>query len=1641
MQNITYPGDLIPIKINHQNLDSVKLHIFRSPEKHPRYKNLRKCIVDNDYKKIREVSLSVEDNNDFQMRSTSDLLRPIDEPGTYYLILTNAKDDFNTALKSDSAWRILAKADHRIQVSEIAVNTEKDKDGIRFLVTDFKSGKPLKGANVQVYFNRRIDLGFPNRSGVTDEQGKYHASVEDEHVQYEVNYKGSKLSSSDYIYDYTREEPDYTVKILTDRAIYRPGQTVHYKIITYTGEKNDYKVAENEKVNLIIRNNSYEIIEEKELTTNAYGSASGSFTLPLGGPFGRFNMNASVRGEENYNNRHSFRVEEYKRPTFETSIDYPKNEAKLNDSVHVVGKASAFAGYPITGAKVKYKVYRNWNTYWYYFGNQSNRDLIIDSVMESDENGDFDISFFAETDPNAPDHVQYQFEVIADITDVSGETHEARINLHLTKTGLRLNLSATAQLDFTQEEFGVYNVVNMAGEPQKGFEGKLRIFKVIPQDRFLSRIWDDAEFKMYDDKEWNQLFPYAEMSSYTQEELKEVQISVMDFEVGDSINLVELLEGKQGSFIMKSFVVTKSGDTLRNQHKVSTINLKSSEIPEQLELWTHLEQPQVEVGEKAVFHVGTAFKNSQALVELWRGNELLSSEWMDLGKRKSIEHLAKEEDRGGLTFSVILIHNGEVYTKTQYVGIPFSNQRLKIEASTFRDELLPGQEEEWKFIISGEGADELAAEICAGMYDASLDQFAANYWGLWPYRSNYHYNDIRTAVSKHVQNNTGSAGWSDQSYFLRNYYQSPLELTRYSWGRGSFGYKSNRLLGAKMKRSANTVASVRMVETEEMEGQGYAMDAVAVSEEPMDEDVSVDKDNGEFSGSSTRERDGKVAEKNQDIQIRKNFNETAFFYPDLKTNKKGEFVVSFKLPESLTEWKFMALAHTKDMKTGQLNLSTIAKKPLMVTSNAPRFFRSGDRFNFASKVVNQSDSIQEVEVELHFFDPSNDKEIQLIGRQPKSKMVTVEPGSAKDVTWNLDLSNQEGLIAYRITAKNDAFSDGEQKAIPILTNRQLVIESMPFVLPNGGEEVISFESMLSNQSKSLVNERYTFEYTANPSWNAVLALPYLAEFPYECAEQVFSRYYANQLASNVISGKPKIKAMFEEWRNYSPEVFMSELEKNDELKTILIEETPWVLDAKNESERKRRIAELFEVNQLARNQEKALHLLSKKQNIDGGFGWFGGNRSNIYITQHIVAGFGHLKQLGIDVPDKADRMVDRALDFLDRHYQKEYNRLTKKQKDAIGISSSVLHWLYASSYFNNPHNKVDKVVITFHTDKLREYWSSLGLQQQAMAGIYFNRIDDEKHKDQVLASFRYRSKRKEKKGMYFPENNGGYYWHQAKIETHAMITEFFIDAGGSTSEVDNLRLWLLLNKRSNAWENTKATALATYVLLMNGTDYLGDQSLPDITIGGTKLVYNKKAGEGERSVEVTPGLGYFQTSWTKEEVRQNLAKVEISKSTDAPSYGSIYWKYFEDMNKVKASSNADIQIERTYKKIVAGSKGDEFVEVKEYRVGDRIRVELVVSVEQDLEFVHLKDLRPAGCEPMMALSQHNWNKGLWYYQSPRDVSMNYFIDNLPKGTHVLTYEMYVTSSGRFEAGNATVQCMYAPEFTAHSKGEVITVKP
>jgi uncharacterized protein YfaS (alpha-2-macroglobulin family) len=1642
--NYAYPKADIPLKLRYRNLDEVKLEIYQKPKKNKSNHSIRILLKENEATLIRTEKLTLKNQGDHNFRDIEALLDGIADGGDYFLVVTHPDIDVRAEAATDSSWSAFPHAINEFKVTEIFASSMRNGEGdIEFIVTDFKTGKPIKGARVNLYIDRYINIlpNVPNRTGTTDKSGRYSSGVNN-YFTAEIIHKKSRLLFSDYNYGSYKEKEVARVEIFTDRGIYRPGQTVYFKGIVHQGKENEYKVLTNTKMVVKVLDASYQEIHKQELTTNDFGSVNGSFQLPLGGSLGNFHLYIEFDKDSNrkQSSNKSFRVEEYKRPTFSASIQLPEQEAKLDDTVRVTGIAKAYAGYPISGATVNVKVYRNWGTYWRFYGGYSNEDLVRTFDVVTDEKGEFDVSFFAQSSPDAPTYAYYNFRIEADVTDISGETHPAQLSLPLSKTGLSIQYNGTNSFFKHEDKTATFQVVNLSGKPQENYELAITVIQKEYGKGLIDRIWTRAEFSNIDEKEWRKQFPLEQVGEVE----RELVVSTFNVKVGDTLDLKNILGNQQGTFELKALALTPSGDTLRSNTEISIIDVKSKELPKPELLWSFASHGTREVGKSVEFQVGSSIPNARAFVQLRRGSEVIQEKWVDLKNRQAFCYTIQEKDRGYLSFSAYLVYNGDRYSAQESVTVPFDNKELIVKQKTFRDELLPGAHETWSFEVTGSKGEQAMAEVLAGMYDASLDQFASNSFGFWLYRGSFFYASYGGPEVRYPISIQGRGAWLDMSYNwnrieegLRKNPLAPSGIDYYyrQFRGNDYRYKNLEVYDYAYSESM----ALEEVQISVRGARNQLITRQDIAQLPARAEGNVAATVGGVAASFGDDSGGVIAAENTPppIQVRENFNETAFFYPELRTNDKGEFVVEFTLPESLTEWKFLALAHTKDLKIGSLQLNATAKKHLMVTSNAPRFFRQGDSFDFASKVVNLTEEEQTVEVELTFFNPMNNAAIQLIGRQPQSKMVTVPANSSMDVVWNLNLDIEPQVIAYKITASNEAFSDGEQKPIPVLSNRLLVTEALPFILVDAGETKVSFDALKNNKSATLKHESLTLEYTPNPAWNAILALPYLAEFPYECSEQLFSRYFANALAADVVQKKPRIKAMFEIWKFESPENFRSELEKNQDLKTILLEETPWVMQAKNESDRRQKLGELFDLNQLSNGQQAALRKLKNKQNSDGGFGWFGGNRSSVFITQYIVAGFGQLKNLGVAIPDDAEKMVNKALNFMDDYHVKYYNSLKEEERKYLTISSIQLHWLYASAYFKRNHNETTRNVITIYTDLLKKEWHKFSMQQQAMAGLYFHATGDEAMTKLILASLRDRAKTEKLKGMYFPENIGGRYWDERKIGTHAMITEFFVEAGGSQQEIDALRLWLILHKKTNAWESTKATSMAVYAILLRGTDYMERDQETRIVIGGEPFDFSTKnsGGSGNAASAIT-----FQHRWHASEVSPKLGDISITKSIASPSTGALYWQYFEEMSKVKASQHPSISVEKRYYRVVAGSKGDELQRDTLFKIGERVRIELIIRTDQDLEFVHLKDLRPASFEPITALSQHHWNQGLWYYQSPRDVSMNYFIDRMEKGSYTFYYDVFVNASGSFEAGFTSVQCMYAPEYVGQSKGMKVEVR-
>jgi uncharacterized protein YfaS (alpha-2-macroglobulin family) len=594
---------------------------------------------------------------------------------------------------------------------------------------------------------------------------------------------------------------------------------------------------------------------------------------------------------------------------------------------------------------------------------------------------------------------------------------------------------------------------------------------------------------------------------------------------------------------------------------------------------------------------------------------------------------------------------------------------------------------------------------------------------------------------------------------------------------------------------------------------------------------------------------------------------------------------------------------------------------------------------------------------------------------------------------------------------------------------------LPLPVRAGQTKQFSLETM-KNPSSTLRNHKLTLEFTDNPAWYAVQALPYIMEYPYECTEQIFSRFYANSLATHVANKHPRIKTVFDRWRNYQPDALLSNLSKNQELKYALLEETPWVMDAKNEAQQKQNIALLFDLNKMAYEQEAALKKITERQLENGGFAWFPGGKDDWYITQYLVEGMGHLDKLGVKSlksDEKTAAIIQKAVKYCDdrlvEHYENMKKYTKKEDLDKDHLDYMAVHYLYARSFFQEiPKEGAITDVAQYYENQATKYWLNKDIYAQGLLALALHRHKQVATTAAILKSLKERALMNEELGMYW-KTNRGWFWYEMPIETHSLMIEVFDEVANDQKSVDELRVWLLKNKQTNAWKTTKATSSAVYALLLRGADWLSNTKPAEITLGSMKVVEDANSKEA--------GSGYFKTSWSGKDIKPAYANVTVKNPNSTIAWGAMYWQYFENLDKIKTFEATPLTIKKQLFKTESSDKGIIMRPISEgntLKVGDKVQVRIEIRVDRDMEYVHLKDMRASGFEPENVLSQYKWQGGLGYYESTRDAATNFFISYLPKGTYVFEYPLRATLRGDFSNGITTMQCMYAPEFTSHSQG-------
>jgi uncharacterized protein YfaS (alpha-2-macroglobulin family) len=1115
---------------------------------------------------------------------------------------------------------------------------------------------------------------------------------------------------------------------------------------------------------------------------------------------------------------------------------------------------------------------------------------------------------------------------------------------------------------------------------------------------------------------------------------KEKLVFETSFRTTDSsfISFEDQNNWEPGKYVVTLSTNDKNGTPVKLIKYFTLFNPHSDKTPLREPSWVYLDQRSYEPGETASLYIGTAEEDVKVLYELEYDAKIIKKEWLSLDDEQiKIEIPIVEKYRGNVVVHVTLTLNNENHTVNKVISVPWTNKFLNIVFETFRNKILPGTEEEWKLKITGPNGDALAVELLASMYDASLDAFAANYWGFNIHPNYYSRLNWSTDNSFQAQrSNIYEEGWN--YYVSRQHFYYPY-INTFGFYFYGYGYSDGRYY--KMRS--------------ESVGDEMSLNSAVVMEE-KESVSSLGKLNGGRDDKDQSKPDSPVEKNNiaetsfEEVPIRKNLNETAFFYPELKTNEQGEIIISFTAPEALTRWKFMGFAHTKDLKSGIIYNETVTQKDLMIVPNPPRFLREGDEIHFTAKVSNLSDHSLSGSATLQLFDAFTMKSIDgLFENTDNVNSFSVEKEMSEGLSWRLKVPlGKADEIVYRVIAKSGKFSDGEENALPVLLNRMLVTETLPLPVMGMQTKTFILDKLMNNTSSTLQNYNLTLEFTANPAWYAIQALPYMMEFPYECSEQIFNRFYANSIATHIVNSSPKKKAVFDNWKEIDKDALLSNLEKNQELKYALLEETPWVLDAQDESERKRRVGLLFDLNRMANELERAERQLQDNQYSNGGWPWFPGLPENRFITQYIVVGMGHLERLGIkDIRENSNtwNMLTKAVLYTDVRMYEDYERLKKSganmKKKHIGYIQA--QYLYGRSYYLDiPVDEKHTEAFEYWKWQAQTYWLSNNKYMQGMIALALYRLYDAQTAKDIIKSIIENAVFNDEMGMYFKEE-WGWWWYQAPIETQALLIEAVDEISKDRESVDLMKVWLLKQKQVQDWKTTKANAEACYALLLRGTDWLADTKLTDINIGGQLIdLYNNP------EIRIEAGTGYFKTTWSGDEIKPEMGEVTVTNNNEVVAWGSLYWQYYEQLDKI-TPSETPLKIKKQLFLELDSETGKKITPVTDdtkLKPGDLIKVRIEIRVDRLMEFVHLKDMRASGLEPINVLSTHKYQDGLYYYENTRDAATNFFMDWLPKGTYVFEYPLRVTHKGDFSNGITTMQCMYAPEFASHSEGVRVVVE-
>ena len=1457
-------------------------------------------------------------------------------------------------------------------VSNLAVMIQQlPDDKHRYVVVNATDGQPIAGAKIELYdqwydFNTKKDKRTVHARLTTDENGEAYFKNVDGNILISTNNdkftpaKGIYLSRDRY---YEKKDNETKYQVYTDRALYRPGQTVHVTAIDFVNMKGvDAKVpVGRDELDFRLCNASWKEVEMKKAKVDEYGTASVDFELPKEGQTGMYHV--SVNDQVN----RFFRVEEYKRPTFE--ITFPKVNEKYNwgDTVVVKATAKTYSGVPVQGAKVEYQVTRR-NQLWWWGAGSAGQLVKTDSCVTR-EDGTFDVEIPLEASLSGKDEADmsdfmriarfFNFEVSAIVTDISGESHEGVMSLPLgTKpTILTVNLPKRIEADSLKTVTFAYR--NASGMP---ISSRLKY-------RIDKGEWKDAEAN--------------------------APVSIKEYASSASSSLV----WKSGVHQLEAIC---GQDTL--QQKFTLFSMKDTHPVEPTTEWYYQTAKTFPRDGKPVYiQVGSSENGAHIVYSIIAGNKLLEKGAWELGDSiVTLPFTYKEEYASGIVLNYSFVKQGKCYTRMMSIARPLPEKKLNIAWKTFRNRLTPGQKEEWTLKITTPDGKPAKAQLMSVLYDKSLDQIAPHSWNF----SLGFYQSLPNCYWKH--NLSFRSLYLNGVYPTKYYDERGLDVDKFDGKYFSYYAYMQAMELSKLERSSGgTVEAVRvqkdelvLEEAKVMKIRGSNMTRVAAAAPSGNKVFDVVEEMPQFAGGSGSDA-GQFLDK---VQVRENMNETAFFYPALESDNNGNVAIRFTLPESVTTWKFMGLAHDKEMRNGLLVDEAVAQKTVMVQPNMPRFLREGDKSTIVVKLFNSSDKKVSGNTRMQILDPETNK---VVWQKTQNYSIDAE-GSA---TISFDVQGlKEGVYINKVVAAGNGYSDGEQHYLPVLSNRELVVNTLPITLHQKGEQNFDLSKLFLNkegkQAKGAEDAKVTIEYTNNPSWLMVKALPAISNPTEEDALSLMAAIYANTVSRHV--------------------------QKTLNVNAKDIDDASGLTSASDTLEKK--------VN-------KYVALLKKLQNKDGSFSWWKGMSGSRYMTTAVAEMMVRLNAI-VGRQSSTASMLSGAIDYLRQQTAREVKAMKEdeakaaqkaarngKKGEAYQATPSevALHYLYIVA-MDGTCVKLKAPALNdmdYLLGKLKKMTRSLTIYGKAKAAVILALNYDYKTAADYLKSMEEYSVYREDMGRYYDTRKAYYSWRNYKIPTEVAAIEALqaldaqsIAAISSASfaiskqqTIEEMQRWLLMSKRTQVWDTPVNTVDAVYAF-MKGNESNWSRKAENAVL--------KLDGKLLPMPQDSTTLGYVKT-----ERPGKASKLSIDKKSDYTSWGAVYAEFKQPISEI-GSMESGIKVRRVI--VPAESQGRGTAQAK---VGEKVKVTLIITADRDYDFVQITDKRAACLEPVNQLSGYQW--GIGCYVSPRDNTTNFYFDRLSKGKHVVEMEYYVDRKGDYQGGTCSARCAYSPEFGGRTEGYELKV--